>query len=177
MNLDINYFCTYDEQRELLSYLINTYSLTVYSRETKKNKDDLFVQSFEEEIKKTRRRVNWHNSYYFSFTKNVEIWEHWIKGEDSISYTILPSEINCNGIDVKACSYEENMILFGRISTIYITEEKINAFNDLKIFMKGQFKKKGRWYISKTILNNPEAYRLIPVVGNLQPKEYDLKIK
>lgn len=119
MNLDINYFATYEEQKELLNHLINTNSLIVYSRRTKKNKDDLLVQSFDEEIKKTRRRANGHNSYFFSFTKSVEIWEHWIKGEDSISYTILPSEINCNGIDVKACSYEENMVLFGRISTIY----------------------------------------------------------
>lgn len=59
---------------------------------------------------------------------------------------------------------------------LYITEEKINAFNDLKIFMKGKYKKKGRWYISKTIMDNPSNYRLIPVAANLQPIEGDLKI-
>ena len=176
MNLDINYFCTYDEQKELLNYLIEKYSLYVFYSGTKKDLSEFLINSFNEELKRSIRKVNYHYSYFFNFDKSVEIREHWIKGEDSISYTLHPSDINCNGIDVQTCSYENNMILFGSISTIFVDEKKIEIFNDLKKWMKGKYKKKGRWYISKTIMDNPSNYRLIPVAANLQPVEGDLKI-
>ncbi|MBP3891279.1 MAG: hypothetical protein J6D29_03820 [Solobacterium sp.] len=175
MNLDINYFCTYDEQEKLLNFLLDSNSLTVYSDGIKKNKEDFLVKTFNEELKKTHRRADGHNEYFFSFDKEVEIRTLWTKGDDSISYLLGPSDINCNGIDVKACSYEDNMILFGRISTIFVNDKKIEAFKELKKFMRGKYKKKGRWYISNTILDNPSNYRLIPVAARLQPIEGDLK--
>lgn len=177
MNLDINYFCTYDEQKKLLDYLINSYSLVVYSRGIKKNKNDFLVKSFHKEIEKTHRRVDGHNCYLLYFDNKIEIEKIWIKGEATISYSLHPSDINCNGIDVKACSYEDNMILFGRIYTIFVNDKKIEAFKELKKFMRGKYKKKGRWYISNTILDNPSNYRLIPVAARLQPIEGDFKIQ
>ena len=176
MNLDINYFCTYDEQEKLLNFLLDSNSLTVYSDGIKKNKEDFLVKTFNEELKKTHRRADGHNEYFFSFDKEVEIRTLWTKGDDSISYLLGPSDINCNGIDVKACSYEDNMILFGRISTIFVNDKKIEAFKELKKFMCGKYKKKGRWYVSNSIVDNKNDYRLLTVIGDSHPKEFDLKV-
>ena len=176
MNLDINYFCTYDEQKDLLNHLINNNSLVVYLCDIKDNKNDFFIQSFDEELKKTIRKVNYHYSYLFNIDDNVVPRELVIEDEEITKYALGPSEVNCNGIDVKTCSYEKNMILFGRISTIFINNTKIEIFKDLKKYMRGKFKKKGMWYISNTIWNNSAEYRLITVAANLQPKNYDLKL-
>ena len=59
MNLDINYFCTYDEQEKLLNFLLDSNSLTVYSDGIKKNKEDFLVKTFNEELKKNPQKSRW----------------------------------------------------------------------------------------------------------------------
>ena len=133
------------------------------------------MKSIDQELRKSYRKANIQNQYFLSFDNKTSIKERLDSSENEKIYTLAPSDINCNGIDVKACSYEDNMILFGRISTIFVNDKKIEAFKELKKFMRGKYKKKGRWYISNTILDNPSNYRLIPVAARLQPIEGDLK--
>ncbi|MBO6110540.1 MAG: hypothetical protein J6P12_06755 [Methanobrevibacter sp.] len=176
MNLDINYFATYEEQKLLLKHLIDTNCLFVYIWGARKNKNDFLVKSIDQELRKSYRKANIQNQYFLSFDNKTSIKERLDSSENEKIYTLAPSDINCNGIDVKACSYEDNMILFGRISTIFVNDKKIEAFKELKKFMRGKYKKKGRWYVSNSIVDNKNDYRLLTVIGDSHPKEFDLKV-
>lgn len=98
------------------------------------------MKSIDQELRKSYRKANIQNQYFLSFDNKTNIKERLYSSENEKIYTLAPSDINCNGIDVKTCSYEDNMILFGRISTIFVNDKKIEAFEDLKRFMRGKYK-------------------------------------
>lgn len=175
MNLDIMYFATFEEQKEMIEFLLTTNRMYVYKCGISKNSNDFLIDSFMDELNTFRRPVNYHPSYLFSFTDEIKVSPIWIKGEDETSYSLSPKD-NENSFVMKPCSYEQNMILFGRIESVFEVSKVVEAFRDLRAWMRKRYKKKGKFHISENIMNNPEIYRLIAVAAKLQPPELDFKI-
>ena len=176
MNLDIMYFATFEEQKEMIEYLLAAKQMYVYKCGISKSSSGFFVESLIEKLDTLRRLVNYHPSYLFSFTDEINVSPIWIKGEDETSYSLSPKD-NENIFVMKPCSYENNMILFGRIESVFEGNEVVETFRDLKAWMRKRYKKKGKFHVSESIMKKPDDYRLITVATKLQPPELDFKIK
>ena len=173
--MDIMYFATFEEQEEMIKYLLSANQTYVYKCGISKNQNDFLVESLIDKLSTLKRPVNYHPSYLFCFTDEIKASPIRIGGEAETSYSLSPKD-NENSFVMKPCSYEKNMILFGRVESVFETDDVAEAFKKLKAWMRKRYKKRGKYYVSEIIMDSPENYRLIPVAAKLQPPEFDFRI-